>query len=300
MDHTSKLSGVFAPVVTPFKNDELIIDDLRYNLRKLNESNLTGYLALGSNGEFKSLTTREQILVLEVFAQEKGDKTVMVGTGCESTKQTIDTSLIAADMGFEYVSILTPNYFAKLMSGPVLKDYYTRIADELPIPVLLYNAPGFTGGVQIPPAIMCELSHHPNIVGMKDSSPTGPARYLSNLDRTAEFHILAGSINFFYQSLHLGSPGGVISLSNVLPDLCCDLYRLFREGKFEEARDLHFRLGRLSIAISGSYGVAGVKAAMNMTGFRGGEPRHPLTPLSAKGIESVRNSILSEGFSLPE
>ncbi|MFC1607083.1 dihydrodipicolinate synthase family protein [Candidatus Latescibacterota bacterium] len=299
MDHSSKLSGVFAPVVTPFKNDELQIDNLRFNLRKLNESNLTGYLALGSNGEFKSLTSREQIIVLEVFAQEKGDKTVMVGTGCESTKQTIDTSLIAADMGFEYVSILTPNYFAKLMTGPILRDYYTRIADELPIPILLYNAPGFTGGVQIPPSIMCELSQHPNIVGMKDSSSTGPARFLSNLDPDADFHILAGSINFFYQSLHLGSPGGVISLSNVLPDICCELYRLFMDGKYEEARELHFRLGRLSIAISGSYGVSGVKAAMNMTGFKGGEPRHPLAQLSEKGIEIIRNNILSEGFTLP-
>ncbi len=90
-----KLSGVFAPVVTPFHNDEVSLDDLRFNLKKLNETELTGYLALGSNGEFRSLTDAEQIQVLEVFAEEKGDKVIMVGTGCESTKQTIEKSKLA-------------------------------------------------------------------------------------------------------------------------------------------------------------------------------------------------------------
>ena len=88
-DNKKKLLGVFAPVVTPFSSDELALDDLRSNLRKLNETELTGYLALGSNGEFRSLNDKEQIQVLEVFAEEKRDKVVMVGTGCESSSQTI-------------------------------------------------------------------------------------------------------------------------------------------------------------------------------------------------------------------
>jgi 4-hydroxy-2-oxoglutarate aldolase len=89
-----KLSGVVAPVVTPFCSDELALDDLRFNLRKLNETGLAGYFALGSNGEFRSLTDREQIQVLEVFAEEKGEKVVMVGTACEST--TMPRALQAA------------------------------------------------------------------------------------------------------------------------------------------------------------------------------------------------------------
>lgn len=293
-----KLSGVFTPVVTPFKNDELQLDDLRYNLRKLNESNLTGYLALGSNGEFRSLTDHEQLLVLEVFAEEKGGKVVMAGTACESTKQTIEKSKIAGDMGFDFVSILTPSYFAQRMDGPTIKGYYERIADSLTVPVLLYNAPGFTGGVQIPPKIVRELSEHHNIVGMKDSSPTGPARFLSCLDPEAEFHVLAGSANFFYPSLHLGASGGIVALANVLPEPCCEVYRLFTEGRYVEARDLHFRLARLNEAISGTYGVAGVKAAMECTGFKGGETRHPLTSVPAEERDAIRKYILDEGFSL--
>ncbi len=292
----NKLFGVFTPVVTPFRSDELSLDDLRFNLRKLSKTDLTGYFALGSNGEFKSLTDKEQIQILEVFAKEKSDKVVMVGTGCESTKQTIEKSKLASEMGFDFVSILTPSYFAKQIDGATLQFYYERIADSIDIPVLLYNVPGFTGGMQIPPQVVLKLSRHPNIVGMKDSSPTGPAKFLACLDPTEDFNVLAGSANFFYPALHLGAAGGVVSLANVLPGSCCELYRLFMQGKYDDAKELHFRLARLNQAISGVWGVAGVKAAMNITGFKGGQPRHPLQCLTDQAKEQIRQTIINEGF----
>lgn len=291
-----KLSGVFSPVVTPFHSDELAIDDLRFNLRKLRKTDLAGYFALGSNGEFRSLTDREQIQVLEIFAEEKGNKVIMVGTGCESTRQTIEKSKLAAEMGFDYVSIITPSYFAKQIDGDTLQSYYERIADSIDIPVLLYNVPGFAGGVEIPPQTVLELSRHPNIVGMKDSSPTGPGKFLTRLEPAADFHVLAGSANFFYPSLHLGAPGGVLSLANALPGPCCDIYRLFTQGKYDDAKELSFRLARLNQAISGAWGVAGVKAAMDITGFKGGRPRHPLQGLTDEAKERVRRTIINEGF----
>lgn len=291
-----KLSGVFAPVVTPFHSDELALDDLRSNLRKLNETDLAGYLALGSNGEFRSLSDKEQNRILEVFAEEKGNKVVLAGTGCESTRQTIEKSKLALEMGFDYVSILTPSYFARQIDGATLKCYYERIADSIDIPVLLYNAPGFTGGMEIPLQIVLELSGHANIVGMKDSSPAGPAKLLACLDPTEDFNVLAGSANFFYPSLHLGAAGGVLSLANALPDPCCDIYRLFTQGKYDNAKELSFRLARLNQAISGPWGVAGVKAAMDITGFKGGQPRHPLQGLTDEVRERVRQTIINEGF----
>jgi 4-hydroxy-2-oxoglutarate aldolase len=295
-DNQKKLSGVFAPVVTPFSSDELALDDLRFNLQKLNKTDLAGYLALGSNGEFRSLTDKEQAQVLEVFAEEKGDKVIMVGTGCESTKQTIEKSKSVSKMGFDYVSVLTPCYFAKQIDGVVLKSHYERIADSIDVPVLLYNAPGFTGGVRIPSQTVVELSRHPNIAGMKDSSPEGPAKLLACLDTAEDFRVLAGSANFFYPCLHLGVPGGVISLANALPDSCCELYQLFKEGKYDEARTLHFRLSRLNQAVSGAWGVAGVKAAMDIMGFRGGQPRGPLRAVPNEAVEKIRRQIVKEGF----
>ncbi len=292
----NKLSGIFAPVVTPFHNDELALDDLRYNLQQLNKTELSGYLALGSNGEFRNLSDKEQIRVLEVFSEEKGNKVVMVGTACESTKHTIEKSKMVSEMAFDYVSILTPSYFPKQINGTVLKDYYERIADSIDIPVLLYNAPGFTGGVTIPPQTVLELSRHPNIVGMKDSSPTGPSKFLSYLESAQDFNVLAGSANFLYPSLHLGATGGVLSLANVLPGPSCDLYQLFTHGKFDEAKQIHDKLVRLSQVISGSWGVAGVKAAMDIMGFRGGRPRHPLGGVTDEAKERIRQAIVIEGF----
>jgi len=297
MEHNrKKLSGVFAPVVTPFRSDEVALDDLRFNLRKLKQTPLTGYLALGSNGEVKSLSEKEQLEVLGVFAEEKGEKVVMVGTACESTRQTIEKSKAASKMGFDYVSILTPSYFAKRIDGATLADYYERIADSIDVPVLLYNAPGFAGGVEIPPQTVAELSRHPNIIGIKDSSATGPARFLACLDPAEDFHVLAGSANFFYPALHLGAAGGVLSLANILPEPCCELYGLFAQGKFDKARELHFRLARLNQAISGAWGVAGVKAAMDLAGFKGGQPRHPLKAISDEDARRIRDKMVNEGF----
>ena len=296
--HTEKLSGVFAPVFTPFKNAEPDLDSLRFNLRKLGETDLAGYLALGSNGEFRSLDDAEQTAVLEVFAAEKGTKTVMVGTACESTRHTIEKTRRVASMGFEYASILTPNYFAKQMNDAVLTGYFEAIADASPVPVLLYNAPGFAGGVQISPKAVNRLAAHPNIVGMKDSSAAGPDRFLTALEPGCEFNVLAGSANFFYAALHLGAVGGIISLANSMPGPCCEMYRLYKAGDHDRARSLHFRLARLNGAVSGAYGVAGVKASMDLAGYRGGDPRHPLIPLPNAERDSILRAILAEGFSL--
>ncbi|UCF14364.1 MAG: dihydrodipicolinate synthase family protein [Phycisphaerales bacterium] len=290
-----KLSGVFVPVVTPFRSDELALDDLRFNLKKLNETERAGDLALGSIGEFRSLTDKEQAQVLEVFAEEKSDKVIMVGTGCESTKQTIEKSKLASKMGFDYASVLTPCYFPRQIDGAILQRHYEKIAESIDIPVLLYNAPGFTG-IRIPPQTILELAKHPNIAGMKDSSPEGPAKVLARLDPAEDFHVLAGSANFTYPCLHLGASGGVVSIANFLPCPCSLLYQLFAEGRFDEAKELHWRISRLNQAVSGAFGVAGVKAAMDIMGFRGGQPRWPLAALSGDVARKIKQQIVDEGF----
>ncbi len=120
-----------------------------------------------------------------------------------------------------------------------------------------------------------------------------------NLDPSVDFCLLAVSANFFYPSLHLGATGGIISLANALPDVCCRLFRLFREGRYEEARRLQFRLVGPNKAISGAWGVARAKAAMDLMGCRGDEPRHPLNSLREQVKENIRARIAREGF-LPE
>ena len=115
-------------------------------------------------------------------------------------------------------------------------------------------------------------------------------------DPSDDFSVLAGSANFCYPSLHLGAAGGIISLANAFPDPCCELYQLFVNGIFDKARDLHFRLARLNAAVSGTSGVAGVKAAMEIAGYEGGAPRHPLRALSTGERTKIVTAIRDSGF----
>lgn len=289
------LEGVFAPVVTPFESGELRLDYLRSNLETLAGSSLAGYLALGSNGEFRTLNETERMRVLEVFADCKGEKIVMAGACAESTVETVRLCNQVADFGFEYASVLPPSYFAKLMRDEVLYRYFSAVADSSRVPIVLYTAPQFTGGIEIGADLALRLASHPNIAGIKDSSKPGPGALLAQLEQNAEFAVLAGSTNFFYPSLHLGATGGVLSLANAVPEACVELVRLFGAGKFPEALRQHRLLVQLNRAVSGKHGVAGVKAAVTIAGMNGGEPRPPVAPLSPEAVSELEETLRSAG-----
>ena len=291
-----KLCGVFVPAITPFANDEIQYDKLEENIKKLNQSSIRGYLALGSNGENKSLTHDEKLKVLEVFIKNKGSKVIMAGTNCESTRETVSFSKEAIKLGADFVSVLTPSYFAKQIKDEILIDYYTEIAESINIPLLIYNAPGFAGGVKISPKAVKKLAVHPNIVGMKDSSADGIMGFLAATEDIDDFHIIAGSANFFLTGLMCGATGGILSLANAFPDMCCELYEHFIKGQMEEAVKLHFKVFNLNLRVSGSGGVSAVKAGATLAGYFGGEPRRPLKPLTDVQIEEMSKYLKEEGL----
>jgi 4-hydroxy-2-oxoglutarate aldolase len=291
-----KLSGVFVPVITPFINDEIQYDKLEENIIKLNKTSISGYLVLGSNGENKSLTTDEKFEILRLFIKNKGSKVIMAGTGCESTRETINLSIEAARIGVDFVSILSPSYFAKQIKDEIIIDYYSDIADSVNIPILIYNAPNFAGGVKISPKVVKVLAEHPNIVGMKDSSADGIMGFLSVIRDIKNFSVIAGSANFFLTGLICGASGGILSLANAFPDICCNLYKAFIENKMEEALKLHFKIFKLNSIVSGSGGVSAVKAAATLAGFFGGEPRRPLRPLGDLQVNEMKNYLKEEGL----
>jgi len=291
-----KLSGVFVPAITPFEKEEIMFDELEKNIKKFNKTGIKGYLALGSNGENKSLTMEEKLKILQTFVKNKGDKVVMAGTGCESTKETISFSRIAAEIGADFVSVLTPSYFAKQMKEEILIDYYTEVAESVSVPMLIYNAPGFAGGVKISAKAVGRLAKHKNIVGMKDSSTDGITAFLSATRGIEDFSIIAGSANFFLTGLMCGATGGILSLANAFPEICCRLYDAFIENRFEDAIDLHFKVFKLNSKVSGSGGVSAVKAAATIAGYFGGQPRRPLQPISQEQVEELKQYFIEEGL----
>lgn len=291
---TTDVKGVFAPITTPFVDEELSLEHLKNNMQMYKKSSLSGYLVLGSNGENKSLTEDEKFKVLELVLQEKAEhQVVAAGASFESTRETIAFSKKVAAMGADIVSLLTPGYFKKSLTDDALIGYYTDVADAVDIPVFAYNAPGFTG-ITLSNNVVAKISQHPNIAGMKDTSPAGIAGYLEVC--SDDFNILAGSMNTLFIGLTLGATGGVISLANGFPEPCCELYSKFMEGDKAGARKMHSMLFKLNGAVSGSSGVAGVKYAMELGGYFGGNPRLPLLPLKQSDKDRIKGAAEEAGL----
>ena len=295
MEAKQMLSGVFAPMATPFLEEEIYFDALIENVEKMNGSGLKGYFVLGTNGEYKSLSVEERIKVLKTVARYRAsEKVLMAGTGMESTKETIEMSLRAAEIGVDMVSLLMPHFFAKRIDNEVLVRYITEVADNSPVPVLIYNNPSVAAGITVSPEVVRRVSDHQNVVGMKDSSKGNYRGYLEAAGE--EFYVLAGSAGFFFELLVAGGIGGVLSLANVFPNECARLYTLFIEHKTKEAAELSERIVGLNRVVSGTGGVASVKAAMDLAGFYGGKPRRPLSGITTEQKKELKRELTERGF----
>jgi len=294
-----KLHGIYAPIATPFADGKIAYGKLEKNLKFWLESDLTGIVVMGSNGEFVLLSPEEkEELMRFVCVQAKGKKPVIAGTGAESTAETIRLNKKAAEAGAEAVLIVTPNYYKGEMTDPVLARFYQDVADVSPLPVILYNMPR-NAGINISAKLAIELSGHPNIIGIKDSG--GNIVQIADMIRGAAegFSVFAGSASYLYTSLVLGAKGGTLALANVFPNECVRLQTLFEAAKMKEARDLQMTLIDSNNAVTARWGIPGLKAALEVIGLYGGDPRPPLMPLGEANREELRKILTRTGF-LPQ
>ncbi len=291
------LSGVFAPVTTPFtESGEVDYEGLKQNMAKYAASKLSGYLALGSNGENKSLTMDDKFKVLEIIVKGKGaHQTVMAGCIAESTRETISIARRAEDLGTDYITLLPPNYFKAQMTDAVLATYFSEVADAVGKPCLLYNAPQFSGGVVLSTDLVKQLGGHRNIVGVKDSSNAASIdNYL--LSCPDDFAVLAGSANYMVSAMLNGAIGGILSLGNVFPNECWRLWHLIATRQYEEGFAYNKKILKISRSVSGKGGVSAVKAAMDVAGLVGGYPRRPLLPLPQQAKDKLQAVLKAEGM----
>lgn len=289
--------GILAPVATIFRDDgELDRDGLAANLAVYAESELDGVVLLGSNGEFATLDAHEREVVVETGVETiAGRRVVMAGTGAESTRRTIEQTRHAAAAGVDFALVVTPHYYKTRYDREAMVRHYETVAEASPIPVLIYVMAAYTG-VDLPTSTIAELSRHPNIVGIKDSG--GHAVKIADMMATVEpgFAVLAGSASSLLASLALGATGGIVALANVAPAACKGLHRLFRDGRLDEARSLQLRLMAPNAAVTTRYGVAGLKAALELVDLRGGPPRPPLLPLNQEEQADVRATFDAAGL----
>jgi 4-hydroxy-2-oxoglutarate aldolase len=286
------LKGIFPPVTTPFINDEVAFDKLAANIEKWNKTGLSGYVLMGSNGESAFLTRNEKLKIIEEVKNNVAkDKTIIAGTGSDSIKETISLTNDAAKSGANFALVLTPSFFKEKMNDNSFIKYFSQVADNSKIPIIIYNVPKYTG-VNIQASAVSVLSRHKNIAGIKSSSEN--IAHLSEIiyNSSNDFEVLVGTASVLYTGLLAGAVGGVLALANITPEKCLEIQKLFTENKKEEALRLQNKMIPVNRAVTGKYGVAGLKAALDLLGYFGGNPRSPLNALDETDLNDLKNILV--------
>jgi 4-hydroxy-2-oxoglutarate aldolase len=295
-----KLDGIVIPAVTPFtETGDISHKMLEENYAAWNKTAVSGYMCLGSNGEFRMLSDEESIAVIKAAVDLRAPgKTIIAGVGRESLYHTLRfIDRVQREMPqIDYLSVLTPHYFKGLMPDNALIAYYTEIADFSGIPILLYCAPDFANSVTISAEAVRVLADHPNIYGIKDTSKNMLDAYMDAVGGREDFQVMSGSMSTVLRCLERGGPGGVVSAANYFPAPCAEVVRLYREEGREAALAYYEKLQALIKKTGARGSVAGVKCCMNLLGFAGGYPRRPVLPIAPDMEAEMKQALLDAGF----
>ena len=272
-----QLHGILLPLTTVFTaGDEIDTAKLRENIAAWNRTGIRGYVMLGSTGERVHLDEREYLQVIETArAAVPADLAFIVGAGQQSTTGTVKEIRKAADAGADAVLVITPHYYRSAINQTTLLDYYTAVADASPVPVLLYSMPALTG-IKIETETIARLSEHPNIAGVKDSS--NDVAGFSETVRLCpdDFAVMTGNGTVLLDALRAGATGGILAVGCVVSEACVEIFRAFEAGDDERASALQSKVTPLAAAVTTRFGIGGLKTALDVAGFNGGEVRAPL------------------------
>jgi 4-hydroxy-2-oxoglutarate aldolase len=285
-----KLQGIFPPITTPFDHaGNIYAAKLQHNIEKWNRTTLAGYVVTGSTGESVLLTAQEKVELWEMVARHAApEKLLIAGTGVESVRETVCLTNRAAELGYKAALVKTPHYYKNLLNRADAQTlYYRAVADQARIPVIVYNFPQATA-LDIPASAVVELSHHPNIIGIKESS--GSMEKVMQMMRESRpgFQVTVGSAPTLWPSLLMGATGAILAFANAAPYATIAIWEAYRTREEEAGRDWQNRIARAAALVTTKYGIPGLKHAMDLNGYYGGPPRLPLsvpTPEAKREIE---------------
>lgn len=275
----SNLRGILLPITTPFSAQLVDHSALRANIERWSTTGIGGYVVLGSTGERVHLDEREYLEVIETTRQVvPKSMTFIVGAGQQSVIGTSAEIKKAAERGADAVLVITPHYYRAAITQNTLVSYYTAVADASPVPVVLYSMPALTG-IKIEPETIARLSEHANIAGVKDSSNDvdGFAATVKLCPR--EFAVLTGNGTVLLDALRAGATGGILAVGCVVPEICVEVLNAFHRDDQQRASSLQAKLTPLATAVTTRFGIGGLKAALDLAGYRGGAVRAPLQAL---------------------
>ena len=293
------LSGVFIPAVTPFLpgTGEIDIQGMQENLRQWGEFSIRGVVLAGTTGEAVLVDEDERLELVKAGRESLNpDVLLTVGTGLESTRATVRLTRAVADEGAEAVLVQPPAYYKGAMTPEALRGHYLAVADDSPIPVIVYQAPLRMSTLDFPTGLVADLSTHENIVGIKDSR--GKLDLVGELVEQCQdgFQVLVGSGALLYPALEVGAVGGIVAVATMAPGPSGDLFEAFKAGRSSEAGRLQQQIGPVHNEIVGAIGVPGVKVALDLLNYRGGDPRPPIRPLDEIGRVDVSETLVRGGL----
>ena len=288
----NNLDGILLPVTTTFTSGEdFDAVALATNLSKWNNTGVIGYVVLGSTGERVNLNERECLQVIETARRAVPERLgFIVGSGQQSTRATIEEIQRVASAGADATLVITPHYYRAAITQDALVSHYTTVADASAIPIILYSMPDLTG-VTIEPETAARLNQHANIIGIKDSS--ADVAKLSETVRLVrnDFAVMIGNGTVLCEALQAGARGGILAVGCVAPKLCVEIYDAVKAGDTMRAALLQEALTPLARAVTKTYGIGGLKTAIEMAGFAGGSVRAPLQRPSETAIAEIAQML---------
>lgn len=225
------------PLVTPFDDGAVDHDALAALVEHVDAGGVDALVPCGTTGEFASLTAAEQREVIETTVEAAaGDTPVVAGASGTAVDETRERIAAAAEVGADAVLLLPP-YFLTASQPAGNRDFFTAVADGSPLPIYLYNIPGFVGAA-IDPGTVAAMAGHESVVGLKDSSGdlTGVDEVLANVP--AEFQVFQGFDAQLVPATYMGATGGINALSHLLPEAMPAAVDAVRAGDHDEARRL--------------------------------------------------------------
>ncbi len=287
--------GSIVALVTPFKDGTVDLDGLKKNIEFLINNKTAGLVPCGTTGESPTLTEAEWEAVVEATVKTANHRVpVIVGSGTNSTEKSVKLTKRAKELGADGALVVAPYYNKPTQEG--LYRHFRTIADQVDIPIVIYNIPGRTGVNIFPKTFERLIRDCPNIMAVKEAA--------GSLDQVSEIvsrcgdrlTVLSGDDSLTLPILVVGGKGVISVAANIVPVDVALMIEHFFEKKTDQAQRLHLKLFPLCKALFIETNPIPIKAAMDLLGMPAGEPRLPLLPPSAENLEVIKKSLRDYGL----
>ena len=287
----SEFQGVITAMATVFdQDDQLDLDAVRKLARHLVESGSDGLVVAGTTGESPTLDDEEKLALLRTVLDEVGgEATVILGSGSNDTRHSVELTKAAADAGADGGLVVTPYYNRPNAAG--LRGHFEAVAEGSPeLPLILYNIPARVV-VNMSPAFLAELAQIPNVVALKQAND-------AELQKIPGLDLLAGNDTAFLDSLKAGGTGGILVSAHLVGERMHQIYDLFRAGDVAGAERIDSELRPVYEAMAVTVNPIPVKAALEMAGLCSAHMRLPMVEATETEKDQIKQLLASAGVNL--